>query len=117
VLSLTVTPQITPDDNIIMDLVVSNDTVGELVASATGGFVPSIDTRSVETQVLVRDGQTVVLGGIYETERRETITKVPVLGDIPGVGVLFRSKRNLANKAELLIFVTPRILTVGTNVY
>jgi type IV pilus assembly protein PilQ len=117
VLSLTVTPQITPDDNIIMDLVVSNDTVGELVASATGGFVPSIDTRSVETQVLVRDGQTVVLGGIYETERRETITKVPVLGDIPGVGVLFRSKRNLANKAELLIFVTPRILTEGTNVY
>jgi type IV pilus assembly protein PilQ len=117
VLSLTVTPQITPDDNIIMDLFVSNDTVGELVASATGGFVPSIDTRSVETQVLVRDGQTVVLGGIYETERRETITKVPVLGDIPGVGVLFRSKRNLANKAELLIFVTPRILTEGTNVY
>jgi len=117
VLSLTVTPQITPDDNIIMDLLVSNDTVGEVVASATGGFVPSIDTRKVRTQVLVRDGQTVVLGGIYETERRETINKVPVLGDIPGIGVLFRSTQNLSNKAELLIFVTPRILTEGSSIY
>src|SRR5690606_11969173 len=86
VLSLTVTPQITPDNNVILDLLVSNDTVGDLVASATGGFVPSIDSREVETQVLVGDGQTVVLGGIFETERRETITKVPLLGDIPGVG-------------------------------
>lgn len=116
VLSLTVTPQITPDDNIILDLRVSRDNVGELVASATGGFVPSIDTRSVETQVLVRDGQTVVLGGIYETERRETTTKVPWLGDIPGVGFLFRSTSNLSNKAELLIFVTPRILKEGSTV-
>lgn len=117
VLSLTVTPQITPDDNIIMDLLVSNDTVGDVVASATGGFVPSIDTRRVQTQVLVRDGQTVVLGGIYETERRETVNKVPVLGDIPGVGVLFRSTQKLANKAELLIFVTPRILSEGSSIY
>ena len=117
VLSLTVTPQITPDNNIIMDLLVSNDTVGDLVASATGGFVPSIDTRAVETQVLVSDGQTVVLGGIYETERRETITKVPVLGDIPGVGNLFKSRQNVSNKAELLIFVTPKILTEGSNLY
>ncbi|MEX0824243.1 MAG: type IV pilus secretin PilQ [Woeseia sp.] len=117
VLSLTVTPQITPDDNIIMDLLVSNDTVGDVVASATGGFVPSIDTRKVRTQVLVRDGQTVVLGGIYETERRETINKVPVLGDIPGIGVLFRSTQNVSNKAELLIFVTPRILTEGSSIY
>jgi len=117
VLSLTVTPQITPDDNIIMDLLVSNDTVGELVASATGGFVPSIDTRSVQTQVLVSDGQTVVLGGIYETERRETVNKVPFLGDIPGVGYLFRSTQNTQNKSELLIFVTPRILTEGARIY
>ena len=117
VLSLTVTPQITPDNNIIMDLLVSNDTVGDLVASATGGFVPSIDTRAVETQVLVSDGQTVVLGGIYETERRETITKVPVLGDIPGVGNLFKSRQNVSNKAELLIFVTPKILTEGSTIY
>ena len=117
VLSLTVTPQITPDNNIIMDLLVSRDNVGELVASATGGFVPSIDTRSVQTQVLVRDGQTVVLGGIYETERRETLTKVPVLGDIPGVGTLFRSRTRLDNQSELLIFVTPRILSEGASVF
>lgn len=117
VLSLTVTPQITPDDNIIMDLRVSKDNVGELVASATGGFVPSIDTRAVETQVLVRDGQTVVLGGIYETVRRETVNKVPFLGDIPGVGFLFRSTQKVENKAELLIFVTPRILTEGSSIY
>lgn len=117
VLSLTVTPQITPDNNIIMDLLVSNDTVGDLVASATGGFVPSIDTRVVETQVLVSDGQTVVLGGIYETERRETITKVPVLGDIPGVGNLFKSRQTTSNKSELLIFVTPKILTEGSTIH
>jgi type IV pilus assembly protein PilQ len=117
VLSLTVTPQITPDNNIIMDLLVSNDTVGDLVASATGGFVPSIDTRAVETQVLVGDGQTVVLGGIYETERRETITKVPVLGDIPALGNLFKSRATVSNKAELLIFVTPKILEEGSNIY
>ena len=117
VLSLTVTPQITPDNNIIMDLLVSKDSVGQLTPSATGGLVPSIDTRSVETQVLVRDGQTVVLGGIYETERRETINKVPFLGDIPGVGFLFRSTTNTSNKAELLIFVTPRILNEGSSIY
>ena len=117
VLSLTVTPQITPDNNIIMDLMVSKDNVGELTQSATGGLVPSIDTRKVETQVLVRDGQTVVLGGIYETERRETINKVPFLGDIPGVGVLFRSRSVVSNKAELLIFVTPRILNEGSSIY
>ena len=117
VLSLTVTPQITPDNNIIMDLLVSKDNVGELTQSATGGLVPSIDTREVETQVLVRDGQTVVLGGIYETERRETINKVPFLGDIPGVGFLFRSTSNVSNKAELLIFVTPRILNEGSSIY
>jgi len=117
VLSLTVTPQITPDDKIIMDLLVHKDSVGELTPSATGGLVPSIDTRSVETQVLVADGQTVVLGGIYETERRETINKVPFLGDIPGLGVLFRSTSNTTNKAELLIFVTPRILEEGSNIY
>ena len=115
VLALTVTPQITPDNNIIMDLLVSKDNVGELTPSATGGLVPSIDTRAVETQVLVRDGQTVVLGGIYETENRETIRKVPFLGDIPGIGNLFRSKKNVSNKAELLIFVTPRILEEGSN--
>ena len=118
VLELVVTPQITPDNNIIMDLRVSKDNVGEIISTGgLGGTVPSIDTRSVETQVLVADGQTVVLGGIYETERRETIKKVPFLGDIPFVGALFRSKQRIDNKAELLIFVTPRILEEGSSIY
>ena len=118
VLELTVTPQITPDNNIIMDLMVSKDNVGEIISTGgLGGTVPSIDTRSVQTQVLVKDGQTVVLGGIYETERRETISKVPVLGDIPVVGAAFRSKQRTNNKAELLIFVTPRILEEGSSIY
>ncbi len=117
VLSLRVTPQITPDGRIIMDLQVNQDSVGEFVPSATGGLVPSIDTRSVITQVLVNDGETVVLGGIFETERRETINKVPVLGDLPGVGRLFKSTSNQSNKAELLIFVTPKILREGSNIY
>lgn len=117
VLSLTVTPQITPDDRIIMDLIVSQDSVGELVPSATGGFVPSIDTREVETQVLVNDGETVVLGGIYETERRDNYNKIPVLGDIPGLGFFFRSTTKQNDKAELLIFVTPKILREGANIY
>ncbi len=117
VLSLTVTPQITPDNNIIMDLAVNKDSVGQVISTGgTGGTVPSIDTRKVETQVLVKDGQTVVLGGIYETERRETINKVPFLGDIPVAGRLFRSTQRLNNKAELLIFVTPRILAEGATV-
>ena len=118
VLELVVTPQITPDNNIIMDLRVSKDNVGDIISTGgLGGTVPSIDTRSVETQVLVADGQTVVLGGIYETERRETIKKVPFLGDIPVAGALFRSKQRTDNKAELLIFVTPRILEEGATVY
>lgn len=118
VLSLTVTPQITPDNNIIMDLRVHKDNVGDVISTGgLGGTVPSIDTRSVETQVLVADGQTVVLGGIYETERRETIKKVPFLGDIPFAGALFRSTQRVDNKAELLIFVTPRILEEGSSIY
>jgi len=117
VLSLKVTPQITPDDRIVLDLTVSKDSVGQVVPSATGGFVPSIDTREITTQVLVNDGQTVVLGGILETERRDTVNKVPYLGDIPGLGVLFRSKAKTDNKDELLIFVTPKILREGSEIY
>ncbi len=115
VLSLTVTPQITPDNRVIMDLNVSKDNVGEVVPSATGGFVPSIDTRQISTQVLVNDGETVVLGGIFETERREFSSKVPILGDIPVLGHLFRQTQNTSNKAELLIFVTPKILREGAS--
>lgn len=117
VLSLTVTPQITPDDRIIMDLEVTQDTVGQFVPSATGGQVPSIDTRRIITQVLVNDGETVVLGGIYETERRDAEDKVPLLGDIPGLGRLFKRNSSISNKRELLIFVTPKILREGSNIY
>jgi type IV pilus assembly protein PilQ len=116
VLSLKVTPQITPDDRIILDLEVNKDSVGELVPSATGGFVPSIDTRSITTQVLVNDGQTVVLGGIMETERREGERKVPFLGDVPGLRHLFRTTSKTNNRDELLIFVTPKILREGSNI-
>jgi type IV pilus assembly protein PilQ len=116
VLSLTVTPQITPDDRIIMDLTITKDSVGEVVPSATGGFVPSIDTRELVTQVVVNDGETVVLGGVYETELRDTVNKVPVLGDIPGLGYLFRSRASTNNNAELLIFVTPKILRDGARI-
>ena len=117
VLSLKVTPQITPDDRIILDLTVNKDSVGQVVASATGGFVPSIDTREITTQVLVNDGQTVVLGGILETDRRDITNKVPFLGDLPALGWMFRSKQKVDNKDELLIFVTPKILREGADIY
>jgi type IV pilus assembly protein PilQ len=117
VLSLKVTPQITPDNRVILDLTVAKDSVGQLVASATGGFVPSIDTREIVTQVLVNDGQTVVLGGILETERRDAETKVPWIGDVPVLGRLFKTTTKTDNKDELLIFVTPRILREGANLY
>jgi type IV pilus assembly protein PilQ len=117
VLSLTVIPQITPDDRIIMDLTVTKDSVGELVPSGgLGGFIPSIDTRELQTQVVVSDGETVVLGGVYETELRNVVTKVPGLGNIPGLGYLFRSSSQENNNAELLIFVTPKILRDGVRI-
>ncbi len=116
VLSLTVTPQITPDDRIIMDLKITKDSVGQVVATATGGQVPSIDKKELATQVVVNDGETVVLGGVYETELRNTVNKVPVLGDIPGLGYLFRNKSKIDNNKELLIFVTPKILRDGARV-
>jgi type IV pilus assembly protein PilQ len=87
------------------------------VSNDRGGSIPSIDTRAIETQVLVDNGQTVVLGGIYETETSEDVSKVPFLGDIPGLGALFRSTRKQSNKSELLIFVTPKILKEGSNIY
>ena len=105
VLQLRVTPQITPDDRVIMDLKVNQDTVGDIFSG-----VPSIDTRAVETQILVDNGETAVLGGIYIQENRKEVDKIPFLGDLPGVGFAFRTTRNLNNKSELLIFVTPKIL-------
>ena len=117
VLSLKVTPLITPDKRVILDLDVSDDTVGQLVQSATGGTVPSINTREIITQVLVNDGQTVVLGGILETTKTNTADKVPFLGDIPVLGHLFKSTIKINNKTELLIFITPKILREGSNLY
>jgi len=105
VLSLSVTPQITPDDKIIMDLEVKKDSVGQVFAG-----IPSIDTKKVTTQILVDNGETAVLGGIYEQTVRNDATKVPLLGDIPVLGALFRSTSKQDDKTELLIFITPKII-------
>ncbi|MGO9932644.1 MAG: type IV pilus secretin PilQ [Steroidobacteraceae bacterium] len=117
VLSLKVTPLITPDNRVILDLDVADDSVGQQVTSATGGSVPSIDTREIITQVLVNDGQTVVLGGILDTTKTYSANKVPFLGDIPILGYLFKSTTDINNKTELLIFITPKILREGSNLY
>ena len=117
VLSLKVTPQVTPDNRVILDLNVKKDSVGQIIVGGAGQQVPSIDTREITTQVLVNDGQTVVLGGILETERRETEKKVPYLGDVPVLGRLFKTTGKTNNKDELLIFVTPKILREGVSVY
>ncbi|SFR85904.1 type IV pilus assembly protein PilQ [Marinobacter daqiaonensis] len=105
VLSLEVTPQITPDNKIIMDLRVSQDSRGQETAG-----IPSINTNEVTTQVLVGNGETVVLGGIFQSEVSTTITKTPFLGDIPYVGALFRRTNNIDERSELLIFITPKIM-------
>lgn len=105
VLELAVTPQITPDDKIIMDLEVRKDSVGVIF-----GGIPSIDTKKVNTQVLVENGDTVVLGGIFEQTIRTTVDKVPFLGDIPFIGFMFRHTIRQDDKTELLIFITPRII-------
>jgi len=117
VLSLKVTPLITPDNRVILDLDVQDDAVGQQVTSATGGSVPSIDTREIITQVLVNDGQTVVLGGILDTVKTRQANKVPFFADIPVLGHLFQSTTNINNKTELLIFITPKILREGSNLY
>jgi len=107
VLSLTVTPHITPDNKIILDLVVTQDTVSDVQS----GQAPAIDTQRIGTQVLVNNGETIVLGGIYQQAIISTISKVPVLGDIPYFGWLFRNTNQFNEKKELLIFVTPRVVT------
>ncbi len=111
VLSLDVTPQITPDDKVIMDIEIKKDAVG-----ASFGGVPSIDTRTLKTQVLAENGETIVLGGIYEQTTRTDVTKVPLIGDIPILGNLFKSTRKRDEKTELLIFITPRIIKDQLNV-
>jgi type IV pilus assembly protein PilQ len=110
VLELKVTPLITPDNRVQMDLAVKQDTVGEIFQTSRGGSVPSIDTRELETTVLVSNGDTVVLGGIFQDEKSSREEKVPWLGDIPVAGALFRRRANETKKRELLIFVTPTIV-------
>jgi type IV pilus assembly protein PilQ len=104
-LKLEVTPQITPEGNIILDLDVNKDTVGQ---STAAGF--AINTKHVKTQVLVENGGTVVIGGIFELTESENETKVPFLGDLPGVGNLFKTKGRISNKQEMLVFITPKVV-------
>lgn len=105
VLKLEVTPQITPDDRIIMDLVINQDSVGELTSAG-----PSINTNSVQTQVLVDNGETVVLGGIFRSEEITSVSKTPFFGDLPLIGALFRYSNRAEDKSELLVFITPRLV-------
>jgi type IV pilus assembly protein PilQ len=111
-LSLSVKPQITPDDNVIMDIKVNKDSVGALYAG-----VPSIDTNKVDTQVLVENGGTVVIGGVYAQTNTFGESKVPLLGDIPVLGYLFRSTSKVDNKSELLVFITPKIIQEALNLH
>jgi len=110
VLSLDVTPQITPDNRIIMTVEIRKDSVGQFVQLGGGFSVPSIDTKNVTTQIAVNNGDTAVIGGIYEETIRNDATKVPLLGDIPVLGYLFKQTGRSSEKTELLIFLTPRIV-------
>ncbi|WP_252345827.1 type IV pilus secretin PilQ, partial [Shewanella indica] len=110
VLSLRVTPQITPDNRVILDLEITQDSQGKIVQTPLGEAV-SIDTQRIGTQVLVDNGETIVLGGIYQQNLISRVSKVPVLGDIPLVGFLFRNTSDKNERQELLIFVTPKIVT------
>jgi type IV pilus assembly protein PilQ len=108
-LKLEVTPQITPEGNVILDVEVNKDSIG---AATQGVF--SINTKSVKTQVLVENGGTVVIGGIFEQTDRSDVTKVPVLGDVPYLGNLFKTKTTAVRKTELLIFLTPKVVSERT---
>src|SRR6185369_16019086 len=111
VLRLEVTPQITPDNRIIMGVEIRKDSVGAFVPQGGGGgVVPSIDTRNVITQISVNNGDTAVIGGIFEETIRNDVTQVPWLGNIPIIGYLFKQTANSSDKGEILIFLTPRIV-------
>jgi len=105
-LRLEVTPQITPEGSIFLDVKVNKDSRGQETLSG-----PAIDTKNVQTQVLVDNGGTVVLGGIFEQQDRNTVTKVPFLGDLPWLGYLFKTTSTVSDRSELLIFITPRVVT------
>jgi type IV pilus assembly protein PilQ len=108
-LKLEVTPQITPEGNVILDVDVNKDSVGRNTAA---GF--AIDTKHVRTQILVENGGTVVIGGIFTQNERDDVTKVPLLGDIPVLGNLFKTKTRTTAKTELLVFLTPKVITDRT---
>jgi type IV pilus assembly protein PilQ len=110
VLELRATPLITPDNRIQLELEIKQDTVGEIYQTGRGGSVPSIDTRELNTSVLVNNGETVVLGGIFQDERARKEDRVPYLSSIPVLGNLFKRRSNETKKRELLIFVTPTIV-------
>ncbi|MFO1281306.1 MAG: type IV pilus secretin PilQ [Burkholderiales bacterium] len=115
VLRLDVTPQITPDNRIIMQVEVRKDSVGQFVQVGEGFRVPAIETKNVTTQIAVGNGDTAVIGGIYEEEIRNDVDKVPYLGDIPVLGYLFKQTGRSSDKVELLIFLTPRIVKETVN--
>jgi type IV pilus assembly protein PilQ len=112
VLGLTVTPQITPDGSVSMKISVSQDTVGNIYSG-----VPSVNTKSVKTDVLVENGGTVVIGGVYTQDESDSTSAVPGLSDIPVMGWLFKQNTQVKSKKELLVFITPKILkdTLGSN--
>ncbi len=114
-LALDVTPQITPDGRIIMTVEIKKDAVGQLVPVQGGGFVPAIDTRNVVTQIAVNNGDTAVIGGIFEDQITNSVEKVPFLGDFPFIGYLFKTTGRTSEKTELLIFLTPRIVKESVN--
>jgi len=105
VLKLEVTPQITPDGNVSLELDVSKDSVGTITAAG-----PSINTKHIKTQVLVENGGTVVIGGIYTEDDQMTDTKVPFFGDLPVIGVLFKNNTKTLKKTETLVFITPKLV-------
>ena len=106
-LKLEVTPQITPDGQIILDLEINKDSVGERLPQGV-----AINTKAIKTQAIVDNGGTVMLGGIFESTEAKSESKVPLLGDLPYVGNLFKTRNTEINKTEMLVFITPRILTV-----
>jgi type IV pilus assembly protein PilQ len=108
VLSLEVTPQITPDDRVIMEVKVTKDDIDDSVPRING--VPALKTNEVNAKVLVRDGETIVIGGVFTTQQSKTVEKVPFLGDLPYLGQMFKNTRVIDNKTELLVFLTPRIM-------
>ena len=105
-LKLEVTPQITPEGNVILDVDVTKDSRGETTSQGI-----AINTKHVKTQVLVENGGTVVIGGIFEQVEQDTVTQVPMLGDIPVLGNLFKTRSRVANKQETLVFITPKVLS------